>query len=156
MIRKLIARFNLALSERMVSSRRRHKAPMKVWFDPETKSELALERARAACILGETVDISRTGLAFLTPSIRVKEKYLVNHERPLNIEIDLPTGKVYLRAIGKRYEKVGIHVSTERFLVGAHITSLTGANKEAYETFLTNGVRRPRAAAARPVELGID
>src|SRR6266404_9262501 len=144
MIRELITRLNRSLSERMISSRRGHKAPLKVWFDPEMNTELSRERARAACILGETVDISRTGIAFLVPSIRVKEKYLVGHERNLNIEIDLPTGKVHLTAVGRRYEKVGVHISTERFLVGAHILNLTGVDKENYETFLRNGNRRSK------------
>ncbi len=155
MIRELISRFNRSLSERMVSARRRHTAPMKVWFDPDTKGERASEAAKAACILGETVDISRSGIAFLVTSIRVKEKYLVGHERNLNVEIDLPTGKVHLTAIGRRYEKVGVHISTERFLVGAHILNLTGVDKENYETFLRNGNRRSKNTAPS-LELGID
>lgn len=148
MLRELINKFNSSLSERMVSSRRRHKASMKVWFDPEINSERALEAARAACIFGETVDISRTGIAFLVPSIRVKEKYLVGHQRDLNVEIDLPTGKVFMRVIGKRYEKVGIHISSERFLVGAHIIGLSGQDRENYEAFLRNGTRRAKNPAA--------
>ena len=155
MLRELINKFNRSLSERMVSARRRHTASMKVWFDPDTNTERSAEQARTACIFGETVDMSRTGIAFLVPSIRVKEKYLVGHERALNVEMDLPTGKVYLRAIGKRYEKVGMHISTERFLVGAHILSLTGQDRENYETFLRDGTRRRKGAAAR-VELTVD
>jgi hypothetical protein len=152
MIRELITRFNRSLSERMVSARRRHTAPIKVWFDADVNSERAQELARTACILGETVDISRSGIGFLVPSIRLKEKYLVGQDRNLNIEIDLPTGKVHLKAIGRRYEKVGIHISTERFLVGAQITELEGADKENYETFLKNGNRRLKTA---PRELGL-
>jgi len=155
MIRELITRFNRSLSERMVSARRRHTAPIKVWFDADVNSERAQELARTACILGETVDISRSGVGFLVPSIRLKEKYLVGQERNLNIEIDLPTGKVQLRAIGRRYEKVGIHISTERFLVGAEIRNLEGPDKENYETFLKNGNRRLKTAP-RELELGID
>ena len=155
MIRELIAKFNRSLTESMVSSRRNHIAPIKIWFDPEVNSERGREAARSACILGETVDISRTGLGFSVPMIRFKEKYLVGHERNLNVEIELPNGKVFLQAIGRRYEKVGIHISTERFLVGAQITSLTGEDKEIYETFLKRGSRSLRAAA-RELELNAD
>lgn len=155
MIRELITRFNRSLSDRMVPARRHHKAPIKIWFDPETHSERAIEAARAACILGETVDISRTGFGFVVPFIRLKEKYLVGQERMLNVEIDLPNGKVFLRAIGRRYEKVGQHVSTERFLVGVQITSLVGQDRETYETFLKNG-NRGMKAATRQLGLGID
>jgi hypothetical protein len=142
MIRELINRFRSSWTEQMVSARRPQTAPIKVWFDPDTKTERSIEMARAACILGETIDMSRSGIGFLVPAIRVKEKYLVGHLRDLNIEIDLPSGKVYMRAIGRRYEKVGLHVSTERFLVGAEITELTGANQEAYEAFLKRGGHR--------------
>ena len=155
MIRELITRFNRSLSERMVAARRRHTAPIKVWFDADVNSERAQELARTACILGETVDISRSGIGFLVPSIRLKEKYLVGQDRSLNIEIDLPTGKVHLRAIGRRYEKVGIHISTERFLVGAQIMELNDADKENYETFLKNG-NRGLKTAPRELTLGVD
>lgn len=155
MIRELITKLNRSLSDRMVSSRRRHTAPVKVWFDPDVNTERAREIARAACILGETVDISRTGIGFLVPSIRLKEKYLVGQQRNLNLEIDLPTGKVLVRAIGCRYEKVGMHISTERFLVGAQILTLTGSDKEHYELFLKNGNRGMKQAAGT-LELGID
>lgn len=155
MIRELITKFNRSLSERMVSSRRHHKAPVKIWFEPDLNTERENDAARSSSILGETVDISRTGIGFVVPSIRVKEKYLVGHERNLNVEIDLPTGKVFMRVIGRRYEKVGVHISTERFLVGAHIIDLSGTNREIYETFLRYGNRRVKGAAAT-LELGID
>lgn len=155
MIRELITKLNRSLSERMVSLRRPHNAPIKIWFDPEINSEAGREKARAACILGETSDISRTGIGFTVPSIRVKEKYLVGQDRVLNVEIDLPTGKVYMRVVGRRYEKVGMHVSVERFQVGAHILSLEGQDRENYETFLRLGNRGLRAAA-RNVEVHVD
>ena len=155
MIRELISKFNRSLSERMVAPRRRHTAPMKVWFDADANSERARELARSSCLFGETVDISRSGIGFLVPSIRVMEKYLVGQDRSLNLEIDLPTGKIQMTAIGRRYKKVGIHISTEKFLVGADIVGLTGTDKENYETFLRNGSRRVKGAATN-LELGID
>ncbi|MBP9109716.1 MAG: hypothetical protein KBF83_09195 [Pyrinomonadaceae bacterium] len=155
MIRELISRFSRSFSERTVSNRRHFAAPVRVWFDPETNTERSRDAARSACILGETMDISRSGIGFIVGFIRLKEKYLVGHERPLNIEIDLPNGKVFLRAIGRRYEKVGANISAEKFLIGATILSLTGTDKEIYETFLRNGTRGLKIAA-RNLELGTD
>ncbi|MBP6003391.1 MAG: hypothetical protein KA746_08170 [Pyrinomonadaceae bacterium] len=154
MIRKLVAKLNRRLSEKMVSARRRYTAPVKVWFDPDINSERNRIAAMNACLLCETVDMSRSGIAFLSTSIRVNEKYLVGHERRLNIEIDLPNGKIRLTALGKRYEKVGLHQSTERFLIGAHITGFEPGHEEAYLHFLKHG-RRARKAAGT-LELGID
>ncbi|MBP9664342.1 MAG: hypothetical protein KBD94_06935 [Pyrinomonadaceae bacterium] len=153
MIRELINKLNCSFSKRMVSLRRNHTAPLKVWFDPDIDTEIGRERARAACILGETVDISRTGIGFTVPSIRVKEKYLVGHDRILNIEIDLPSGKIFMRAKGCRYKKVGVHISAERFLVGANIITLDGPDKDNYEAFLRFGTRRIDPAARR-LEIG--
>jgi hypothetical protein len=150
MIRNLINRFNISLSERMVAPRRRHIAPVKVWFEPEVSSERERELARSVFVSGETVDISRSGIAFLAPSIRMKEKYLVGQERTINVEMDLPTGRVKMQVVGRRYEKVGIHISVERFLIGAQIIKLEGDDKDNYETFLKNGSRKARGAALVP------
>src|SRR3954454_12534284 len=142
MIRELISRFNRSLSEQMVAPRRRQTSPIKVWFDADTNTERSQELARAACILGETVDLSLTGVGFLVPAIRSKEKYLVGQLRKLHVEIDLPGGKVYLRGVGRRYEAVGEHISTERFLVGIEITDMDESNRAAYDVFLKHGMPR--------------
>ena len=155
MLRELITKFSRSWSDRMVSSRRHQKAPIKIWFDADVNNEGERELARAACVNGETVDISRTGIGFVVSSIRIKEKYLVNQDRKLNVEIDLPNGKVSMRVIGRRYEKVGQHLSTERFLIGAHILEVAASDKETYETFLRKGGRVTKTAAAS-LELGVD
>lgn len=155
MIRELITRLNRSLSEKMVPTRHPFAAPMKVWFEPEVNSERAVDAARSACILGETIDLSRNGVAFSVPFIRLKEKYLVNQDRILNVEIDLPNGKVVLKMLGKRYEKIGMHSSQERFLVGATILSIPDTDKEIYETFLKKGDRRRNTTAER-VGIAID
>jgi len=155
MIRRLISKFNKTLSERLVSSRRKFAAPMRVWFEPEVNSPHHHEIAKNMAIPGETVDLSRTGIAFLVSSIRDKEKYLVGQDRKLNIEIDLPSGKVTMQVIGRRYEKVGVHLSMEKFLVGAHIIRLESESNAAYDHFLRNGARRAKRAAGS-LNLGID
>jgi len=147
MIRELINKLSVLLSERHAPSRRQHCAPIKVWFDPDKDTEQAHELARAACVHGETTDFSPNGVGFIVPVIRVKEKYLAGQDLVLNGEIDLPGGKVYLRMKGRRYEKVGIHISIERFEIGAEIISITGSDKEIYDKFLRTRSRRPRGAA---------
>ena len=94
------------------------------------------------------------GKAPLKLMLEASAKYLVGQERNLNIEIDLPNGKVRLHAVGRRYKKVGLHVSTERFSIGAQIISFVDGGEERYIDFLTNG-RRARKVAGK-LELGID
>ena len=155
MIRELINKLSVSLSERNVPLRRKHCVPIKLWFDPDVNTERAHEMARSACVLGETTDVSRSGVGFIVPMIRLKEKYLAGQERVVNAEIDLPNGKVFMRLVGTRYEMVGIHLSAERFLIGAKIVAISEADKEVYETFLRHGKRRSRAVA-RPAGAGID
>ena len=154
MIRKLVARLNESLSEKLVSARRRHNAPVKIWFAPEMYYERPEQAGISTCLVGETVDISRTGIAFLVPSIRIKEKYLVGQDRNLIMELDLPRGKVQVRVIGRRYEKFGPHLSTERFLVGAHILGFESDGEGVFLDFLKNG-RRNRKATGN-LQLGLD
>ncbi|HTH51111.1 MAG TPA: hypothetical protein VL501_04215 [Pyrinomonadaceae bacterium] len=61
----------------------------------------------------------------------------------------MPGGKVSMRALGRRYEKVGMHTSVERFFVGVEIVSLTGVDKDIYDAFLKDGGPRPLTTAER-------
>jgi hypothetical protein len=94
-------------------------------------------------ISGEAADVSKTGIAFIVGAIRVKEFYLVGQDRKLNVELDLPGRKVKMKVIGRRYEKVGIHVSAERYLIGAEIVEMEESHRQAYERFLRYGAKRP-------------
>ncbi len=154
MFRKLITNLNRSLAAKLVSARRKQVSPVKIWFEPDMNTDQARSTALSNCILGETVDLSRSGIAFLVPAIRVQEKYLVGQERKLNVEIDLPNGKVQLKVLGRRYEKVGIHISSERFLVGAEIIAFEPGSEEAYHHFLKNGKRGVKGRSS--LELGID
>ena len=128
---------------------------MRVWFEPEINSPHNQEIAKNMAMPGETVDLSRTGIAFLVSSIRDKERYLVGQERKLNVEIDLPSGKVTMQVVGRRYEKVGLHLSMEKFLVGAQIVRLESESNAAFDHFLRNGAGR-RKSTPGSLELGID
>lgn len=103
-------------------------------------------------IVGETKDLSRSGVAFIVAAIRIQENYLVGEGRILNAELDLPDGKVQMQIVGQRYEQVGQHISTARFLVGAKITQMSKENREVYEYFLRYGNKLKKGS----LELGID
>jgi hypothetical protein len=137
MIRELVSRFSSTIAERRASVRKKLNIPVKVCFSPEKQG------LRSSCdelfLSGETTDISETGIGFVVSSIRIKEKYLVGQDRVLNVELDLSGTKVRMKVRGVRYEKVGIHISTEKYLVGAHIESIDEADKQAYAEFLANG-----------------
>ena len=152
MIRELVSRFSRTIAERRASVRKKLNVPVKVCFAPD---ENKLNLRRTSCddlfLSGETTDISETGIGFLVSSIRIKEKYLVGQERLLNVELDLPGRKIRMQVCGRRYEKVGIHISTEKYFVGAEIVNMDEDDREAYEYFLINGLKVQNVVA----ELGL-
>lgn len=152
MIRKLVAKFNRSITERVVSPRKNYEVPIKIWFEPDRNTGRLKMPLESLVIVGETKDLSRSGVAFIVAAIRIQENYLVGEGRILNAELDLPDGKVQMQIVGQRYEQVGQHISTARFLVGAKITQMSKENREVYEYFLRYGNKLKKGS----LELGID
>jgi hypothetical protein len=140
MLRELASKFSITWTERRTSKRKEFQVPVKVSFAPPEKNPLNLTAPHDESFLsGETVDLSETGIAFAVSSIRIKEKYLVGQQRVLKVELELAGKKVHMRMMGMRYERVGIHSSTERYLVGATITEMSDDDRQKYDFFLKNG-----------------
>ena len=152
MIRKLISKFNKSLAKRVVSARHNYEVPIKVWIEPDRNTGRLQMPVENLSISGETSDLSETGVAFVVSSVRIRETYLVGEGRVLNAELDLPDGKVKMQIIGQRYEQVGQHISTAKFLIGAKIVKISAEDREVYEHFLQYGKKRKKGSFA----LGID
>lgn len=152
MIRKLVSLFSKSITERVVSPRKNYEVPIKIWFEPDKNTGRLKTPVESLVITGETKDMSRSGIGFIVSAIRIHENYLVGGGRVLNAELDLPGGKIQMQIVGMRYEEVGHHISTARFLVGAKITQMSDENREIYEYFLRHGNKRKKGSFA----LGID
>lgn len=139
MIRNLVSRFNRSVTKQIVAPRREFNVPIKVSIMLENNTSRLNMPIAEYSIRGETHDLSKTGMAFIVSAIRIKEYYLVGQDRLLNVEIDLPNGKIRMQLIGVRYEQIGIHSSVSEFLVGAKITKIAAADREVYEDFLRRG-----------------
>ena len=152
MLRKWIAKFNKSRAERVVSARHNWEVPIKLSFELSGKTGKSVS-PQILFITGETKDLSQSGIAFTISSIRIKENYLVGEGRILNAELDLPNGKVSMKIVGQRYEQVGEHISTARYLVGASINEMTDENREVYEYFLRFGDAKGNTGS---LKFGID
>ncbi len=155
MLRELVSRFSRTVAERRASVRRTFNLPVKICFAPEEKS---LVRSKGQCdeayLSGETSDISATGIGLVVTSIRIKEKYLVGQDRLLNVELDVAGGKIRMQVRGVRYERICIHLSTERYLIGAEIVSVNHEDEQAYAHLLRHGHKTVRPIASI-VEVGL-
>lgn len=140
MLRKLIAKINKTVSERRAAPRHSYQIPIKIWFDSIHKTENPHStNGGSLTAWGETKDLSLSGIGFFVPSIRIQENYLVGGSRPLNVELDLPDGKLQMQVIGRRYEQSGEHLSASRYLIGASISEISPENFEIYKQFLLSG-----------------
>jgi hypothetical protein len=144
--------FSKSITERVVSPRKSYEIPIKVWFEADRSTGKLKMPVESPVVKGETKDLSHSGIAFIVPAIRIKENYLVGEGRTLHAELDLPQGKIRMQIIGRRYEQVGQHISTARFLVGAQIMQMSKVDQEIYEDFLRYGDKRKKGS----LELGID
>ena len=149
MLRKLIAKFNKSMAQRVVCVRHKREVPIKLSFEPNRTTGKLEMPPKILYVAGETADLSNSGIAFIVSSIRIKENYLVGENRILNAELDLPNGKVSMKVVGQRYEQVGEHISTARYLVGASITEMSAENREAYNDFLRLSSQKSSAGSLR-------
>jgi c-di-GMP-binding flagellar brake protein YcgR len=152
MLRELVSRFSRTVAERRASVRKKFSIPVKICFAPE--KSLVRGRCDEAFLSGETSDISATGIGFVVSTIRIKEKYLVGQDRLLNVELDMSGHKVRLQVRGVRYERIGIHLSTERYLIGAQIVGMSEEDETAYAHLLKHGYKT-RSPVGSVVEVGI-
>ncbi len=155
MLRELVSRFSVSWIERRASVRKKFELPVKVCFAPEKNPLNVTASCEDLFLSGETVDLSESGIAFVVSSIRIKEKYLVGQDRVLHVEMELAGKKIEMRVLGKRYERVGIHASTEQYLVGAAITEMSPADQEKYEYFLRNGKKLLKTAGVPALQMGV-
>ncbi|MEP7149257.1 MAG: PilZ domain-containing protein [Acidobacteriota bacterium] len=155
MLRELVSRFSVSWTQRRASPRNKFELPVKVCFAPEKNPHNVTASCEDLFLSGETVDLSESGIAFVVSSIRIKEKYLVGQERILHVEMDLAGKKVEMRVLGKRYERVGIHASTEAYLVGAAITEMSPDDQQKYDYFLRNGKKLLKTSGVPALQMGV-
>jgi hypothetical protein len=134
LIRKLASELTGFIMSRLTAPRIKLCVPVTICLEPEkdvTPKTLFLK--------GETKDLSKSGVAVIVPSIRLREKYLVGENRTLYAQLDLPNGKVKVELVGCRYEQQGIHDSVSTYLIGARIMNISDADRALYEEYLKYG-----------------
>src|SRR5262249_13635937 len=134
--REIATRFTRVLAERRAAVRKRVSVAVRVRLAPQFNSVGHTLASEKVSLSGATRDISTCGIGFIVPSIRINENYLVGQDRPLIVEMDIHDRTIMMTVIGRRYEEIGEHLSTKRFLVGAEIIEMTPTDRVAYEYFI--------------------
>lgn len=137
MIRKLIWNFKKSISERAAPKRYNLQIPIIISFEACKNTGKKNAATANLSVRGETKDLSNSGMAFIVPSIRLKEYYLVGENRTLDAELNLPGGKIKMRIVGHRYEQlIDEHASTNSYLIGASIVEISSDERKIYQDFL--------------------
>lgn len=107
---------------------------------------------RVYSIFGVTENLTHSGIAFVVPSIRIQENYLVGEGRILNTEIDLPGGRVTMKCVGTRYERIE-STGGSKYFIAAEIVAMAADQRSMFEVFV-DGPKKVNAAGA--LSLGAD
>lgn len=131
-IRKIAAELTGLIISRLTAPRKKLRVPIVISLESEAPSESCLLR-------GETRDLSVSGAAFIIPSIRLNEKYLVGENRKIYAALDLPNGTIKIEFVGCRYEQIDMRDSAANYLVGARIIGISDADKTLYREYVQRG-----------------
>lgn len=84
-------------------------------------------------LVGQTRDISATGLGLIIPVARIDERYLAGEESSLRVELYLPTGPIEIRARPVRCTRLSEteeqSIFAEGYLIGAQITEVSDRSR---------------------------
>jgi hypothetical protein len=134
LIRNFASQLTGFVMSRLTAPRKKLCVPVSISLEPEKYSN-----AKTLFLKGETKDLSKSGVAIIVPSIRLREKYLVGENRTLYAQLDLPNGKINVELVGCRYEQQGIHDSVASYLIGARILNISDNDRMLYEEYLQHG-----------------
>jgi hypothetical protein len=157
MIRKLVRRLNESVVGRLSPERRKIQVPIAVSIKSEItglrhgKTGKLVMSEELPVLRGETVDLSSEGFAFVVPCIRIGQNYLVGAGKTLNVELDLPKGKVHFQAVGQRYEPISRDASVIKYLIGARISQMSERDREIYTEYLEHGVKAEKSGVKKLV-----
>lgn len=141
-IRSLAACVSKSVNRLTSAPRLQKRLPVSVSLDVIRKAGSLLVDSQPLTVTGKTSDLSKTGIGFVLPFIRLGEHYLAGHggeQKRLKIILELPTGTIRMTVTTERYEMIQLHDSVQQYLIGANIVEINEGDRERYEHFLLHG-----------------
>ena len=135
-LRSIVNRIRQFVGDRRHAPRYRARLPCTVsLMEQENRSAHASTHART--LVGHTHDLSATGLALVLPAIRIGQRYLMGEGRSILVVLELPAGKIRLRATPVRYERLDTETQSESgYLIGAHIGEMSDEDRALFIEYL--------------------
>jgi hypothetical protein len=109
----------------------------------------------ALSIVGQTRDMSETGLTLLLPSVRIGDLYLTDVESRLEVKLELPGGAVKMLTASVRFEQLTGKEVGCGYLLAVRIVEMQSAERDRYLAYL-NTIRSmgEQARERRQVQAG--
>ncbi|HEX8163668.1 MAG TPA: PilZ domain-containing protein [Pyrinomonadaceae bacterium] len=133
LLRNFAGRLRAVVANRRASPRRPARLACLVSFHEPRASD---QSRRPPTLEARTRDLSATGVALVTPSIRINDRYLT--DSTLVLRLELPAGRVEMIVQSVRYERLAPEGGDgdEGYLVGVRIVEAGEEDRARYEEHL--------------------
>ena len=133
LLRDLASRLRAVVANRRRAPRKRLRLPCTVSLhDPQASGA----NRRVPSLEAYTRDLSASGIAVITPAVRIGERYIT--ASTLRLRLEHPSGHVELLAEPVRYEQLPSESEETGYLVGVRIVEMGDADRTRYEGYLNN------------------
>lgn len=146
MLTEFVREINQSFLDFLFSGNRRVNLPLTISVQPK-KGEAIRNLETGKLVVDEVVSaiktttqrIGKDEISFVVPNIRLNNANLAGEGRILNLEIELPNGKVKLEAIGEHYERIGKRTSLANYLIEAKIVYINPLSEKIFKNYLRRG-----------------
>lgn len=142
-VRSIIGRFCRIIGNHNHARRHELRLPLTLSLqDCRThRAYAATTTSRAATISGHTRNISDTGLSLILPSVHFGNRYLMDGDLTLKIELEFPAGSINFQVAPVRYEALDENQVECGYLVGLRITKITDPERQRLAAYLRQAKR---------------
>jgi hypothetical protein len=100
----------------------------------------------SAAVPGYLLNISRTGLALVLPSLRFGNRFLVSEHPPLGVRVELPGGSVNIQIAPVRYDRLQEGPAEYGYVIGGRIVRMTEADRQRLARHIEGLKKKTRLA----------
>ena len=138
LIRSVVARMRSFVRDRRRSPRLFIRLPFSVSLVRKANGNGSRER----CLRGHTRDLSLNGLALNVPQVHLDGFHLASDNRELQMNLELPSGPLFMHVVLRRYERVSEAELGCGYLLGVEIVKISDQDRERYTKFITERVNK--------------
>lgn len=137
-VRSIIGRFCRIIGNHHHARQHELRLPLTLSFHDYRphRAYAAKTASRAATITGHTRNISDTGLSLILPSVHFGNRYLMDGDLTLEIELEFPAGPINFQVAPVCYDALDENQMECGYLVSLRITKIADAERQRLSAYL--------------------